>query len=73
MLAASGQENFLISIQCRATLFMILATRPLSMQQVPPLDSLSPGKPHLWELLPNFPDPLTLLPNDGPVEFLLND
>lgn len=38
-----------------------------------PPDSLSPGKPHLWELLPNFPDPLTLLPNDGPVEFLLND
>jgi len=38
-----------------------------------PLDSLSPGKPYLWEFLPNFPDPLTLLPNDGPVEFLLND
>lgn len=31
------------------------------------------GEPHLWEFLPDFSDPLAFLPNDGSVEFLLNN
>lgn len=75
MLAASGQKNYLlIHIRYRATKFMTSAMMCLlPKSEISPLDSSSPRKPYLWEFLPDFPDPLTLLPNDGPVEFLLND
>lgn len=45
----------------------------LSASSVGNTPSSPPAEPYLWELLPDLPNALALLADDGPVEFLLND